>query len=80
MVVVPRERIPLALRGWGDAAMEQQWVIDSTRIRSDLGYEELVPRDEAMQHTIAWERANPLSDFQSTLFNYNIKDSILAGR
>ena len=49
MVVVPRERIPLALRGWGDAAMEQQWVIDSTRIRSDLGYEELVPRDEAMQ-------------------------------
>ena len=80
VVVVPRERIPLALRWWGDAAMEQQWVTDTTRIRSELGYEELVPREEALQRTVAWERANPPTDLSSPLFNYIIEDSILAGR
>ena len=38
---------------------DQDLVVDSTRIREELGYAELLPRDEALRRTIAWERANP---------------------
>jgi len=79
VVVVPRERIPVALRWWGDAAMEQQWIIDSGRIRSELGYEEMVPREEALRRTVAWERANPPSNFPPALFEYKVEDGILTG-
>lgn len=80
VVVVPRERLPLALRWWGDATMEQQWIIDSGRIRSELGYEESVPSEEALQRTVSWERANPPADFPPTLFDYKVEDGILVGR
>jgi nucleoside-diphosphate-sugar epimerase len=37
VVVVPRNRLPLTLRWWGDAAMAQDWLLDTTRIRAELG-------------------------------------------
>ena len=43
--VVPRERLPVHL------------VVDSTRIREELGYGEQVSRAEALRRTVAWERA-----------------------
>jgi nucleoside-diphosphate-sugar epimerase len=38
VVVMPRECLPRALRWWGDAAWEQDWAVDTTRIRAELGY------------------------------------------
>jgi nucleoside-diphosphate-sugar epimerase len=34
----------------------QDYVVDSTRIRQELGYAEIVDEDEALRRTIAWER------------------------
>jgi len=79
VVVVPRDRLPVSLRWWGDAAMEQEWSVDTTRIRAELGYAERVPRDEALWHTVAWERANLPADFPPALFDYAIEDAVVAG-
>jgi len=38
--------------------LAQHWEADSTRIREELGYREIVPLDEAIRRTLAWERAN----------------------
>jgi len=77
VVVVPRDRLPVSLRWWGEAAMEQEWAVDTTRIRTELGYVECVPRDEALRRTVAWERANPPADFPPALFDYAAEDAVL---
>ncbi len=79
VVVVPRDRLPVSLRWWGDAAMEQEWAVDTTRIRAELGYVEVVPRDEALRRTVAWECAHPFADFPPALFDYAAEDAVLAG-
>jgi nucleoside-diphosphate-sugar epimerase len=57
MVCLPRQQTPAHLRPEGNYA--QDWVASSERIRRELGYEELVPLDEALQRAIRWERAHP---------------------
>jgi nucleoside-diphosphate-sugar epimerase len=37
----------------------QDFVVDTSRIRSELGYAETVEVDEALRRTVEWERANP---------------------
>jgi nucleoside-diphosphate-sugar epimerase len=37
--------------------LDQHWVVDSARIRCELGYREPVRRDEAIRRTVDWERA-----------------------
>jgi nucleoside-diphosphate-sugar epimerase len=55
--VVPTDRAPAHLRQ--PINLDQHLVVDSTRIREELGYVEPIARDEAIQRTIEWERANP---------------------
>src|SRR5437763_3439483 len=56
-VVLPHDRTPKHLHWPGNTA--QHLVASSDRIRKELGYRELLPREEAIRRTIAWERANP---------------------
>jgi nucleoside-diphosphate-sugar epimerase len=56
VVVLPAEKMPEHLRLEGDTA--QQWVVDSSRIRRELGYTERVPREEALRRTVEWQRAH----------------------
>jgi len=49
----------------------------SERIRKELGYSELLPRDEAIRRTIEWERANPPAA-PTAQFNYAAEDDALA--
>jgi nucleoside-diphosphate-sugar epimerase len=56
-VVLPHDRTPKHLLWPGNTA--QHLVASSDRIRKELGYRELLPREEAIRRTIAWERANP---------------------
>ena len=37
----------------------QHWVVDSTRIRQELGYAETVTPDEALRLAVQWERSHP---------------------
>ena len=56
-VVLPHDRTPKHLLWPGNTA--QHLVASSERIRKELGYRELLPREEAIRRTIEWERANP---------------------
>ena len=56
----------------------QQYEVDSSRIRSELGYSEIVPFDEALRRTIAWERSNPPEKILSEDFDYAAEDASLA--
>ena len=55
----------------------QDWTVDTSRIRAELGYHEHVPLDIAMTKTVAWERANP-PHFNLSNFNYAAEDQALS--
>ena len=38
---------------------KQDWLVESSRIRNELGYQEIVPLDEALKITIEWQRNHP---------------------
>jgi nucleoside-diphosphate-sugar epimerase len=65
----PYLRVPIDSR--------QDWIVSSRRIREELGYRETVSREEALQRTIAWERANQPS-VPLAVFDYAAEDAILA--
>ena len=47
-----------------------QYVVDTSRIRRELGFAEQVPFDEALRRTIEWERANPPEKIDRQQFDY----------
>jgi nucleoside-diphosphate-sugar epimerase len=54
----------------------QHLIVSSERIRRELGYCELLSREEAFRRTIAWERAHcPLIPMYQ--FNYREEDAVL---
>jgi nucleoside-diphosphate-sugar epimerase len=73
-VLIPDEEAPPALRIPGNFA--QHWVVDTTRIRADLGYEEITARPEAIRRTVEWERAHapPIDPAQ---FDYAAEDEVV---
>jgi nucleoside-diphosphate-sugar epimerase len=70
-VVLPHDRTPQHLLWPGNTA--QHLVVSCERIRHELGYRELLPREEAFRRTIAWERANPPAQ-PMTVFDYAAED------
>ena len=54
-------------------------MIDSGRIRQELGYSEALPLEEALRRTIAWERANPPAQIDPAHFDYAAEDVVLKG-
>jgi nucleoside-diphosphate-sugar epimerase len=75
VVSVPWDLAPAHLRQEGNLA--QHWVVDTTRLRTELGYAERVPLDEALRRTIAWERAHP-PPFEQARNEYAAEDRALA--
>ena len=73
-VVLPRDRAPKHLLWPGNTA--QHVVASSERIRKELGYRELLPREEAIRRTIEWERVNPPAH-PITRFDYAAEDEAL---
>jgi hypothetical protein len=54
--------------------MEQHVIVDSSRIRRELGYCEIVPRAEALRRTVEWERAHPPDSVPPEAFDYPAED------
>jgi len=54
VVPVPAVELPENLRNPAD--FSRHLVVDSSRIRSELGYREVVSREDALRRTIEWER------------------------
>ncbi len=57
----------------------QDLVIDTTKIRKELGYLEPIPFDEALNRTIEWERNNPPEKIDPQSFDYEKEDNVLKG-
>ncbi|MGC2694452.1 MAG: NAD-dependent epimerase/dehydratase family protein [Candidatus Angelobacter sp.] len=74
-IVLPHDRTPQHLRWPGNTA--QHLVASSERIRNELGYRELLPREEAIRRTVEWERAHPPESF-TVPFDYEAEDAALA--
>jgi nucleoside-diphosphate-sugar epimerase len=74
-VVLPHDRTPKHLHWPGNTA--QHLVASSERLRKELGYSELLSREEAIRRTIAWERANPPAQPMAQ-FDYEAEDEALA--
>jgi len=75
-VTLPKERTPAHLAPPGNCA--QHWEADSSRIRRELGYREVVPLDEAIRRTIDWERAHPPGEVNPYRFDYATEDAAAA--
>ena len=76
VVVAPDNTLPPKLSPLkGNYA--QHLVADSTLIRVELGYQEPVPRMEALQRTIAWEREHRPENV-AKLLDYAAEDAALA--
>ncbi len=76
IVYVPEERLP------GHTLNEMNWnqdfIVDSSKIRHDLGYTELVSRTEALRKTVAWEIDHPPDSPDLRQVDYSEEDAILA--
>src|SRR6476659_5458564 len=70
-VVLPHDRTPMHLLWPANTA--QHVVASSERIRKELGYRELLPREEAVRRTTEWERANPPA-MTTAQFDYAAED------
>jgi nucleoside-diphosphate-sugar epimerase len=75
-VVLPRGQTPKHLVQTGNAA--QHVVASSERIRTELGYEDMVEIEEAIRRTIAWEQQNPPGAVNPQQFDYSAEDVALA--
>jgi len=75
-VVLPADRMPAHLKV--PANFEQHWVYDTSRIRGELGFRELIGREDAMRRTIEWERVNPPTTFNPHPFDYDAEDRVTA--
>ncbi len=77
-VVLSRERTPKHLLQPGNAA--QHAVASSERIRGELGYNESVEIDEALNRTVTWEQKNPPGIINPQQFDYDAEDAALASQ
>lgn len=57
IIGLPRDQLPEHLRE--DLHWRYHLDIDTSRIRKELGFTEIISRDEALRLTIEWERNNP---------------------
>lgn len=55
----------------------QHIVIDSGKIRRELGYKEIFSSEEAFIRTVEWERENPPEKLKEEDFNYEKEDLVL---
>jgi nucleoside-diphosphate-sugar epimerase len=80
IVILPKSQMPDIWKFENN--FEQHWVTDSTRIRTELGYTEIVDRHEALKQTISWSREHPPEAVteigQAKLLDYQDEDAILA--
>jgi nucleoside-diphosphate-sugar epimerase len=82
IIILPKSQM---LDTWkSEANLDQHWVTDSTRIRTDLGYTEVVDCHEALRRTIAWSREHPPEAIaeigHAKLLDYQDEDAILANK
>ncbi len=76
ILVFPRPELPQDLK------TEMYWQyhldIDTSRIRSELGYREKIDREEALRRTIDWEVRNPPQQNGKHRIDYSVEDRLIS--
>jgi len=75
VVALAPDQTPPHLRLPGN--FDQHWSADSTRIRDELGFKELVGVDEAIRRTVTWERSHPPATPMMPI-DYDAEDAAIA--
>jgi nucleoside-diphosphate-sugar epimerase len=75
VIAAPEDLLPEHLRD--KTNYDQDLIMDTSRIRKELGYVEKVSRDTASSKTIDWERTNPPDDVNAAEFDYAAEDAVL---
>lgn len=75
VIAVPEGSLPGHLKS--PTVYAHDLAVDTRRIRKELGYEEKVPRGEALLKTICWERENPPAEIDPKQFDYAAEDAAL---
>ena len=76
VVAAPDYQLPLEMQS--HAGLDQELFVDTTRIRSELGFVARYTREEGLRHAVAWERVNPPPTVDPHQFDYAAEDAILA--
>jgi nucleoside-diphosphate-sugar epimerase len=76
VVTVPKEQLPAHLQHNLDT--DQHWVVDTSRIREELGYQEPVSLEEGLRRTIEWEWQHPPEKLDPKAFDDAAEDEVLA--
>jgi nucleoside-diphosphate-sugar epimerase len=78
VVVVPDERATMPAHHT-QPDLQQHLVLDSARVRAELGYSEIVPYEEGLRRTAQW-LLNNSGEIDPTHFDYEAEDRLLAAR
>lgn len=77
VVTVSKDRLPKHL-DWDLENTDQNLIVDTERIRRELGFSESVSREAAIQNTVEWELENPPDDIDPAQFDYTAEDGALS--
>jgi len=61
-----------------EGGYEHHILVDTTRIRAELGYQEVVSLEDALRRTIEWQRTNTPEKIDPADFDYAAEDAVLA--
>jgi nucleoside-diphosphate-sugar epimerase len=75
IITAPDYQLPEEMKS--RAGMDQKLVTDTSRFRTELGYEPPVSHEEGLIRTVAWERAHPPDPIDSAQFDYATEDVII---
>lgn len=75
VIGILKEQLPEHLKS--PTGYEHDLVVDTGRIRNELGFTEKFSREEALLKTIAWERENPPPAIDAKQFDYDAEDAAL---
>jgi nucleoside-diphosphate-sugar epimerase len=79
VAALPAAQVPEGLRR-DRFDYRQDFVVDSSRLRAELGYAEQIEFEEALRRTVAWERRNPPDELRPEDYDYEAEDAALAAR
>jgi len=78
LVIRPSDELPAHLRDSRPDVWEHHLVADTTRIRRELGYREVVSREEGLRRALAWYAAEPPADEKAAgNLDYEAEDAAL---
>ena len=78
IVFLDAERMPEHLRESPPTDYSQDLTMDTTKIRRELGFEDVVPFEQGLAKTIEWLRACPMDPSETKDFDYSAEDACVS--